>query len=202
MRHHDRRVVLIEKYPVIAGIWRYLISVTPAEIRRIPTVEHVDDLPAWVPQEGRDLFGFCLNAAVTSPRKAMSSGRKKLRSLGRKFEGWSEGRRERVACQVERIRHWKIIEGDYSLAPNIAATWFVDPPYESSGSHYIHSDIDYEKLGIWCRSVRGQVMVCENEGAAWLPFLKFKDAKSSQTRGKAERGPGISKEVVWFGVSE
>ena len=191
MRYPDARVTLVEKYDVVAEIWRYLIGTTAEEIRRIPLVECVDDLPAWVPQGGRWLVGFALNAAVVSPRRTLSSGRKKLRDMGRVYEGWSVQQRERVASQVERIRHWVVIEGDYTLAPDIEATWFIDPPYNNrAGSYYVHADLDYAVLATWCQSRRGQVIVCENEGATWLPFRTFATLKAG-VNGKG------SKEVIW-----
>ena len=167
---------LVERYAVVAEMWRYLISVPSSEVRRIPCVESTDDLPGWVPQGGRWLVGFSMNDAIVSPRRTLSAGRKALRTLGRSFEGWSEAKRERVASQVDRIRHWKIVEGDYSLAPDVEATWFIDPPYNNAaGRQYIHgpSGIDFQALSAWCRRRRGQVLVCENEGADWLPFQPF-----------------------------
>ena len=191
MRYPDARVTLVEKYDVVAEIWRYLIGTTAEEIRRIPLVECVDDLPAWVPQGGRWLVGFAMNSAVVSPRRTLSSGRKKLRDMGRVYEGWSVQQRERVASQVERIRHWVVIEGDYTLAPDIEATWFIDPPYNNrAGSYYVHADLDYAVLATWCQSRRGQVIVCENEGATWLPFRTFATLKAG-VNGKG------SKEVIW-----
>lgn len=191
MRYPDRQVILVEKYARVAAIWRYLISVPASEIRRIPLVEAVADLPPWVPAAGRDLVGFCMNAAVVSPRNVLSAGRKKLAVMGRKFEGWTEAQRERVASQVEQIRHWKIIEGDYTAAPDVPATWFVDPPYNNkAGSYYVHADIDYPALGRWCQNRTGQVIVCENEGATWLPFRPFATFKPG-VNGKG------SKEVIW-----
>ena len=191
MRYPDLEVVLVERYAVLAEIWRYLIAVPSSEIRRIPLVEAVSDLPAWVPQGGRYLVGFAMNAACASPCTVLSSGRKKLREMGRTYEGWSENQRERVASQVERIRHWKIIEGDYRDAPDDDATWFIDPPYNNkAGSYYVHAEIDYAALGTWCRERSGQVIVCENEGATWLPFEPFATLKAGVN------GDG-SKEVVW-----
>ena len=191
MRYPDRQIVLVEKYPTICEIWRYLIGVTPAEIRRIPEVEDIDDLPSWVPQGARDLIGFCMNDACVSPSRTLSAGRKKLASMNRKFEGWSEAKRERVASQVDRIKHWQIIEGDYAAAPDIEATWFVDPPYDNkAGSYYVHSSLDYDALGSWCLDRKGQVLVCENEGASWLPFVPFATLKAGVN------GSG-SREVLW-----
>lgn len=193
-RYPDRRVILVDKYPVVAGIWRYLIGASAAEIRRIPSVDHVDDLPAWVPQEARWLVGFWMNAASSRPCRALSAGRIQLRAMGRHFEGWTDPTRERIAAQVERIRHWQIVEGDFTDAPAVRATWFIDPPYNNrAGSHYTHASVDYGTLGEWARLLAahwGQVIVCENEGATWLPFRPFATFKP----GLNGRG---SREVVW-----
>lgn len=192
LRYPDRRVVLVEKYPVIAELWRYLISVPASEIRRIPVgPRHIDDVPSWVPSPARNLIGWWFNNATTSPRKSLSIGRQRLAERGCKFEGWTEATRERVASQVDKIRHWQIIEGDYTASPDGPATWFIDPPYNNkAGSYYVENDIDYPALGTWCRSRSGQTLVCENEGATWLPFRTFATFK-----------PGVngsgSKEVLW-----
>jgi len=135
-----------------------------------------------------------MNAATVAPCKKLSAGRKKLRSMGRVFEGWSALLRERVASQVDRIRHWQIIEGDWHDAPNDEpATWFVDPPYNNkAGSYYVHGPdaIDFDLLGRACREVMlGQIIVCENEGADWLPFEPFgtfKPGLNNSTGGSRE----------------
>jgi hypothetical protein len=190
MRYADRQVILVEKYTVIAEMWRYLIGVSADEIRRIPAVENVDELPGWVPQGARALVGFNLSSACTSPRRTLSAGKIKLRAMGRRYEGWCPAQRERVAAQVSLIKHWQIIEGDYTDAPNVGASWFIDPPYQGMGHHYVHANIDYSALATWCRGRVGQVIVCEAEGATWLPFTPF---------GAAKAGPGtrVSHEVIW-----
>lgn len=203
-RYAAHNVILIEKYQVIAEIWRYLIGVSASEILRIPAnVQHVDDLPLWVPQPARDLIGWWLNAATVSPRKQLSVGRKRLALTGRKFEGWTEATRARVASQVDHIRHWQIIEGDYTNAPDIAATWFIDPPYNNrAGSYYVESDVDYAKLARWCRGRSGQLIVCENEGATWLPFKYFATLKAG-VNGKGSRevaytdSPELARALGW-----
>lgn len=197
LRYPERRVILVEKYAVVAEMWRYLIRVPSAEIRAIPTgVTHIDELPSWVPSPARHLIGWWFNSATVVPCKQLSAGRRKLAAMGRKFEGWTEATRERIASQVSQIRHWQIIEGDYTIAPDIEATWFVDPPYNNrAGSYYVENDVDYETLGAWCRSRQGQVMVCENEGATWLPFKPFAVLKA----GVNGRG---SREVLWTSNAE
>jgi hypothetical protein len=183
-------VILIEKYPTVAAMWRYLITADPDEIRAIPCVDNVDNLPLWVPQAARWLVGFSMNSAASTPRRSLSAGRRMLRARHRQFEGWTEAMRERVALQVQVIRHWQIIEGDYSLAPDVEATWFIDPPYQGAGRHYVHGDrgIDYAKLAMWCRARRGQPIVCEQSGATWLPFRQVAMARSMR---------GASAETMW-----
>ena len=194
LRYPDLRVILVEKYPVVAEMWRYLIHVSEEEIRRIPVnPRSIDELPAWVPLPARHLIGWWFNNAVASPRTTLSAGRIKLAEMGRKMEGWTEATRDRVASQLRAIRHWEIIEGDYTDAPYVEATWFVDPPYNNAvGRHYKHGPdrIDYAALGEWCQNRPGQVLVCENEGAKWLPFRPFVTLKAG-VNGKG------SHEVLW-----
>lgn len=194
MRYPHLQIVLVEKYPVIAEIWRYLIGVSDAEIRRIPLdPQSVDDLPGWVPAPAKNLIGWWFNNATTAPCKTLSAGRLKLAQMGRKLEGWTIATRERVASQLQYIRHWRIIEGDFTEAPDVEATWFIDPPYNNkAGREYVlgSGDIDYSVLGRWCQNRQGQVIVCENEGATWLPFLPFAVLKPG-VNGKGSR------EVIW-----
>lgn len=195
LRYPDRKIILVEKYPTIAEMWRWLIAVKPIEVRAIPAVDDVHDLPGWVPQGARSLVGFSMGIADHQPRRTLSAGRRALRAKQRQCEGWTVALRDRVAVQVEHIRHWTIIEGDYLQAPWQEATWFVDPPYcGKAGRHYVHHRVDYEQLGEVCRThLPGQKIVCENEGANWLPFRPF----MTFTRGLNK--PTGSREVLWTG---
>lgn len=178
---------------MVAAIWRYLISADPTEIRAIPEVDDVDELPAWVPQPARDLVGFAMCYASASPRRTLSKAAAAHRAAGRKFEGWSPAMRERVASQVPQIRDWEILEGDYTIAPDIEATWFIDPMYQGRpGRRYVLSStgFDYPALAAWCFSRRGQPIVCEQVGATWLPFRPLGTFKAGPTRR-------YSAEAVW-----
>ncbi len=191
LRYPDLDVILVEKYHVIAEIWRWLIAATPEEVRSIPTVDAVADLPAWVPDGARWLVGFNLGAQLKRPQLNLSSGLAKRRDRGW-CEGWTAAMRERCASQVTTIRHWRVIEGDYTAAPDIEATWFIDPPYQGRpGSHYVHHSgrLDYHELGRWCRERRGQTVVCAATGADWLPFAPF-----GEVRGM---GGSRSGEAIW-----
>ena len=109
--------------------------------------------------------------------------------------GHSGGDRVRttIASGVVALRHWKVFNCSYSDCPVTApATWFIDPPYEGAGKHYKFGSegIDFVALAEWCRSRKGQVIVCENDGAAWLPFRELASVKTTRAHRR-------SKEVVW-----
>ena len=85
-----------------------------------------------------------------------------------------------------------VIEGDYTDAPDIEATWFIDPPYQYRGGRKYPqgSDaIDYTRLAEWCQTRRGQVIVCEAEPADWLPFRHLASLKNMKN--------SLTSELVW-----
>lgn len=192
LRYANLNVVLCEIDPILTEVWRYLIRVKPKEILSISDVEpggSVDDLK--ICQEAQWLVGFWLNRATASPRRSPS---KWMRERIRPGSFWGDRVRQTIASQVTMIRHWKIHNCDYVDCPtSAAATWFVDPPYQWAGQHYrFGSDaIDYPALAAWCRSRKGQVIVCENEGATWLPFRTLADVKTTRAARR-------SSEVCWL----
>jgi hypothetical protein len=192
LRYFGRKVVLCELDPVLAEVWRYLIRVKPKEIlsiRDLASDETVDDL--HISQEAKWLVGFWLNRGAASPRKSPSQW---MRDGIRPGSFWGERVRQTIASQVDSIRHWKVHHGSYASCPlSGPATWFIDPPYAAAGRHYRFGSeqMDYEALAVWCRSRQGQVIVCENEGATWLPFRALGEVKTT----RADRR---SKEVYWL----
>ena len=193
VRHNHRNVVLCDKDPIIFGVWTYLINATASEIMHLPDLEdgqRVDDLD--VCQEARWLIGFLVNTGSASPCKTQSNWMKEFVGTG---QFWGEKRRIRIASQLGSTRHWDVRNCSYHDIDIGEATWFVDPPYIDKGKYYKHgsSGIDYSHLGEWCRSRNGQTIVCENEGATWLPFVNHNLSKStSRTSGKTH-----SSEVIW-----
>lgn len=192
LRYHSKRVVLCEIDPTIAGIWDYLVRVSTQEVLAIPDVPiggTVDDL--HVPSEARALVGMWLNRGVARPRKSPS---KWMRDGVRPGSFWGERVRQTIASQVDHIRHWEIHNCNYEMAPiSDEATWFIDPPYVGAGHHYKHgvSAIDFDKLAMWCSTRPGQAIVCENEGADWLPFRHLGSFKTTRSGRQ-------SKEVYWL----
>jgi hypothetical protein len=194
LRYADRGVVLVERDPIIAALWRYLIRVTPAEVRALPLV--VEDVRSLaVPEEAQNLIAWWLNKGTERPMRSPS---KWVRDGLRPKSSWGPEVRERIASQVESIRHWHVVEGDYTAAPMLRATWFIDPPYANrAGERYRMSsrEIDFSRLGEWCRERRGQAIVCENVGATWLPFEDFAPFYGARGAKRTDRRA----EAVWFG---
>lgn len=191
--HWRREVTLVDAYPVVAGVWRYLIKVSAEEILRLPDLragQVVDELQ-HLPQEARWLIGFWLRKAQARPGQTPSAWMRADRWRG----FWGPGARARIAQQLAAIRHWRVIEGDYREASQGEATYFVDPPYVVGGGSYAARPGSYELLGAWCRELLGQVIVCEAEGATWLPFAPLRSVRSVASQGKV----GRSAEAIWTG---
>lgn len=192
LRYPDRQIILCEADPVVAGVWKFLIKAKASEILAIPDLkpdETVDSLD--IRDEAKWLVGFWLNRGVARPRKSPS---KWMRDGIRPGSFWGERVRTTIASQLDAIRKWSVFQCDYSEAPmDTLATWFIDPPYQVAGQYYAYGSslLDYKKLGTWCRTRRGQVMVCENEGADWLPFERVADVKTTRARSR-------STEVRWM----
>lgn len=198
IRHASRDVRLYDLDQKVIATWQYLIGASEREIRALPLMgphDHVHDLS--VPQEARWLIGWWLNKGMTAPCNIPSRWMREPLP-GRVETYWGEGIRERLARQVSSIRHWRAEVAPFESVPDVTATWFIDPPYRGTpGSRYTHSNaaIDYAALAEWCKSRPGQVMVCENVGADWLPFEPFMMAKASAGHGRA----GVSNEALWTG---
>ena len=196
-RYPEKRVILYDKYPVIAGIWDYLIKATTEEILALPLIqpgELVSDMP--ICQEAKWLIGFHVGQGSQCPRnKPSPMANWHLNKNPLASDTWSAGSRARIAHAVPKIKHWRIHCASYDAAPDIEATWFVDPPYQGAGIHYKESSkqIDFARLGEWCRQRKGRVIVCENMGADWLPFAMLKDARGMEGGGRS----GKSAEAIW-----
>lgn len=197
LRHYRRNVILVEKDPFIAGTWRYLLEASPGDLLSLPDIaphQTVDDLE--VCQEAKWLIGWWLNFGSSTPKQRLSQqGINGPRADSQKYaKFWGPRVRERLANQVDKIRHWKVIEGDYRDSPDDLATWFIDPPYAQAGKHYRFSSVDYADLADFCQERSGQTIVCENVGASWLPFKPWRNIKANNTR----HGGKVSREAIWL----
>jgi site-specific DNA-adenine methylase len=164
-----KKVTLIDVDPIIAGLWTYLTKVSPREIMRIPSnIDAMEELPPWVCQEAKWLIGFHMNHGLETPAIRRSNWARQPFTACR---FWSESIKVRIASQLDRVRHWKIIHGSYENAPDVRAHYFVDPPYSNhAGRTYRFHEIDYTKLAKFAKSRRGFVQVTAQDGANWMNF--------------------------------
>jgi hypothetical protein len=177
--YHD--VTIIDADEIVIGVWKYLQQTTPKRILSLPDVPNATKLEtidgfSQLCQEEKWLIGFCSNGGSAQPKNV--SGR-------HNFNSWNKDKK-RIANSLYKIRHWKILLGDYSDLPNKKGTWFVDSPYQNKGKWYRKNHIDYQKLGEWCKARLGQTIVCENMGADWLPFTHLKDVAFTHFKGEQD----------------
>ena len=170
LKYWQNDVLLVDKYPVIVGIWNYLIQATKADILALPDLKTGDNVDTFnISQEEKWLIGFCINGGSAQPKKTAKD-----------YNTWGEAK-IRIADDVQKIKHWKVILGSYEDLENEEATWFIDPPYQFGGEWYVKSTkhIDFNKLAEWCQGRNGQVIVCENTKADWLPFKPMVDMQGA-----------------------
>jgi len=182
LHYPHKQVKLYDKYDVICGIWDYLINVKEQEILDLPLIDFdktLDDYSS-LSQEAKWLIGFWLNKASIKPRNKISYYSTE-RFEKDSADSWNPATKRRISNQLQYIRHWTIENKSYKDIENDDATWFIDPPYQDAGKIYVKSskDIDFDHLGIWCKERQGEIIVCENKGATWLPFQYFSDLKNT-----------------------
>ena len=170
LKYWQNDVLLVDKYPVIVGIWNYLIQATKSDILGLPDLKTGDNVDTFnISQEEKWLIGFCINGGSAQPKKTAKD-----------YNTWGETK-IRIADDVQKIKHWKVILGSYEDLDNEEATWFIDPPYQFGGEWYVKSTkhIDFAKLAEWCKERKGQAIVCENTKADWLDFKPMVDMQGA-----------------------
>ncbi len=201
--HYHRKIQLFDVDPIICGIWDFLIRATDADISLIPDwIESVEELA--FSQEVKWLVGFWLARANATPRLTASAWKRALHTKTETVQQyrssfWGPWVKDRLRKQVPLIRHWTISQCSYSVVPNSAATWFVDPPYQGrAGSHYRYSsaNIDYSDLATFATSRKGQTIVCESGFASWLPFKVLQVNLSSLRKNQNVEGVWTNETLV------
>ena len=204
LHHWERDVLLCERDERISRVWRWLIDVSEDEFMALPTfegVERVSELDlSEVSTIGRQYISmWCADCSSQSFRDKITPVMRRKIDRGDR-SAWTVRGREYLCRQLKLIRHWQMIGSSYTSILNREATWFIDPPYQIAGKHYRHgsSDIDYGSLAEWCRSRKGLKIVCEGEGAEWLPFVDLQSVKKSSKATGMGKG---KKELVWINRS-
>lgn len=165
--HAVERVVLLEKDERVVRLWRRLLAMEPADVAALP-----------VPRVGDETADFLHMTAATSNAIGHSRRMTVTERMPEKIRLMLRGIADALP---EAKRKVEVVHGDYRDAPDVEATWFVDPPYQptrgdKSGQGYGYGpgctarELDYAELGAWTQARRGQVIACEQVGADWLPF--------------------------------
>jgi hypothetical protein len=168
LKYFDRDILLIDKYDVIIKIWKWLQSCSPNDILKLPRFkpgQAVNDF-TFDCEEAKMFMGFIIGCGAERPR---------IKGADRKIinrPNHVNYNLKRVASELFKIKHWKILKADYTIIPNQKATWFIDPPYQYGGEAYVmgNKKINYPLLAEWCMERKGQVIVCENTKATWMNF--------------------------------
>ncbi len=165
--HYKKDITLVDKYDKIVKIWKWLQQACPNDILKMPTPK----LKETIKREDYDcdeqfwLMGFIIQQGVSRPGLTVSPyAYNKIKQ-----------QKEWISKHLYKIKHWEIIHGDYVDIKNEECTWYIDPPYQYGGEYYKISNkhLDYSELAEWCKTRNGQVIVCENSKADWLPFRKL-----------------------------
>jgi site-specific DNA-adenine methylase len=174
-----KNVILIEKDSKVYEIWDWLINRA--------TVEEIENLPTLKVGEKSSEFLHIIHAATK-----MAFAFKTIKVTPVLERNWEISRRV-FKENLYKIKHWQIINDDYSAAPDIEATWFIDPPYKGDagmGYRFGSNLINYEELAEWAKNRKGEVIFCEGENGDYLDFKPLIDLKG--VAGKT------SKEVVYL----
>lgn len=158
----EKQVMLYDTNNIVCSIWRYLLQASVSDIEKLPDLSYHEDLRDYtsLSEEEAWMIGFAINPGSPIPK-----------NIVQKFSRWSANKKY-IIDNLYKIKHWQIYEQSFETAPNIKATWFIDPPYFKEGKYY-GATIDYSSLAEWCHERLGLKIVCEGETGAWLPFEKL-----------------------------
>ena len=170
----QKRVILIEKDKKVFDIWNWLVNTA--------TVDEIKNLPVLKVGEKSSEFLHIIHAVTK-----MAFQFKTIKVTAVLERNWEISKRI-MAQNLYKIKHWEIINGDYTDAPDIRATWFIDPPYKGEaglGYRYGSNMIDYEDLATWALQRKGDLIFCEGRDGDYLPFRPLVDLKG--VAGKVNR---------------
>jgi site-specific DNA-adenine methylase len=183
LHYWEHDVLLVDKYDVVIRIWKWLQQCSPQDILHLPLLRRGMDLRKLSLSDEEKLFlSFLVNVGSKCPTWKVSP------FAASQFEVSGLRIYQKAAGHLHKIKHWEIKCGDYKDIPNQVSTWFIDPPYMIGGQYYRYGStkIDYEQLGVWCKSRKGQVIVCENDRANWLDFKPVCRNNGANNKGYTE----------------
>jgi site-specific DNA-adenine methylase len=183
LKYWRNDILLVDKYPVVIEVWKYLQQCTPADILKLPKPLIGDDLRKYeqLSEIEKKFMGFIVQAAQGKPANTVT----KMSA----FYANTSDIRDQIAGELYKIKHWVIMQGCYKDIPNDTCTWFIDPPYQYGGQHqykFNNKSINFEHLAEWCKTRNGQAIVCENTKADWMPFKPMVELQGAANTNTTE----------------
>lgn len=185
LRHGAGREVWInDADPDVFAMWTFIRDEVTAWLDRIPGTVAVGQKVSELLPEAPPALVALFRAEANQGTQGARGVHDQVTSMGAKC--WPR-LRDKLAWAHDLCRTWQITNLPYErMVDNWAAgpaTFYVDPPYaNAAGRRYRQQVVDYAALAQWCLSRRGQVIVCENVGATWLPFESLVERRGIRSR--------------------
>lgn len=176
LKYWDRDITIMDKYEIVYRIWKWLQECEISDIEKLPHFMTPDDNLnnyTFDSEEAKLMMGFIITKGVERPRFKPTERATISRPNTINFT------LNKIKNNLYKIKHWTILHGSYIDLKNEKATWFIDPPYQFGGHAYVENKIDFNHLADWCKTREGQVIVCENTKADWLPFVPMIDNRGT-----------------------
>ena len=184
LKNPNLHSVICDKDDSVAEAWDFLLKCTENDILNFRT-----------PEIGDYAYEFLIKTCSASNASSKCIKMRYTERLDRVFQI----QKRRIIKFLHIRDRIKFTHEDFRSIDNTEATWFIDPPYQitstngcvfQNGEGYSKkcnsSNLDYSDLSQYCLDRIGQVIVCEKEGADWLPFVKFRKNKTSLNKSYNE----------------
>ena len=167
------KVILNDADVRICNLWNYLKNATKQDILDLPLLQDKE--------VGTDIFSLGLPEGASEliiRWQRMGINRcSTVSAWNGKTGQWDASIRKTIADNVHLLRDIEVSNLSFADMQNIECCWFIDPPYQSNIVKYEASSVplNYSVLSDWCKQRNGQIIVCEQSPADWLPFTVLKD---------------------------
>lgn len=178
-KNKNLKSILCDKNKDVSIAWDFILNCSEEDVKNYKT-----------PNIGEYAYDFLIKTCSASNASSKCKKMKYTERLDRVFQI----QKRRILKFLPIRNRIKFINDDYeNLKYNKEKhTWFIDPPYQiklknnsvfQNGNGYSKDcnteNINFENLKKYIFSKKGQIIVCEKEGANWLPFKKFRTNKTS-----------------------
>jgi hypothetical protein len=196
----ERDVWINDLDPITYSIWQFLTSDDALDWVKqyVPvTVALGARVSEMLPADAPAGMHALLRAEANHGTQGSRGVRDVVTGLGQK--GWTR-LHDRMDWVIPRVAHWHVTNTDYAEILDMTATWFIDPPYDNAaGLAYRTPFVSFDALADWTVNRSGQVIVCENAGATWLPFEPLTNTRLGVKSRYQTSNVG---EVIWHRATD